>query len=50
MVFFKNMSKNRFQSVGAKRPNHSLNRTLHSLPAFGLQKPSSNPVNLFRAG
>ena len=31
-------------------PNHSLNRTLHSLPAFGLQKPSPNPVNLFRAG
>ena len=31
-------------------PNHSLNRTLHSLPAFGLQKPSPNPVKLFRAG
>ena len=31
-------------------PNHSLNRTLHSLPAFGLKKPSPNPVNLFRAG
>ena len=31
-------------------PNHSLNRTLHSLSAFGLKKPSPNPANLFRAG
>ena len=31
-------------------PNHSLNRTLHRLSAFGLQKPSPNPANLFRAG
>ena len=30
--------------------NHSLNRTLHSLPSFGLKKPSPNTVNLFRAG
>ena len=30
--------------------NHSLNRTLHSLPAFGLKKPSPNAANLFRAG
>ena len=32
------------------RPNPSLNRTLHSLSAFGLQKPSPNAANLFRAG
>ena len=32
------------------RPNPSLNRTLHSLPAFGLKKPSPNTVKLFRAG
>ena len=31
-------------------PNHSLNRTLHSLSAFGLKKPSPNAANLFRAG
>ena len=38
-------------SPGRKaRPNPSLNRTLHSLPAFGLKKPSPNAVNLFRAG
>ena len=30
--------------------NPSLNRTLHSLPIFGLQKPSPNTANLFRAG
>ena len=32
------------------RPNRALNRTLHSLPPFGLQKPSPNTVSLFRAG
>ena len=37
-------------ALDSAAPNHSLNRTLHSLPAFGLQKPSPNPVNLFRAG
>ena len=37
-------------SVHALRPNPSLNRTLHSLPAFGLKKPSPNTANLFRAG
>ena len=30
--------------------NRALNRTLHSLPVFGLQNPSPNTVNLFRAG
>jgi hypothetical protein len=30
--------------------NHSLNRTLHRLPLFGLEKPSPNTANLFRAG
>ena len=30
--------------------NPSVNRTLHSLPAFGLENPSPNTVNLFRAG
>ena len=31
-------------------PNPSLNRTLHSLPAFGLKQLSPNTANLFRAG
>jgi hypothetical protein len=37
---------------GAKlRPNRSLNRTLHSKPAFGLAfHASPNAVLLFRAG
>ena len=30
--------------------NPSLNRTLHSLPIFGLKEPSPNTANLFRAG
>ena len=30
--------------------NPSVNRTLHSLPVFGLENPSPNTVNLFRAG
>lgn len=30
--------------------NPSVNRTFHSLPPFGLQNPSPNAVNLFRAG
>jgi hypothetical protein len=32
------------------RPNPSFNRTLHSLPSFGLKEPSPNATNLFRAG
>ena len=30
--------------------NPSVNRTLHSLPPFGLENPSPNAANLFRAG
>ena len=33
-----------------QEPNRSFNRTLHGLPAFGLNKPSPNAVNPFRAG
>jgi len=41
---------NGLRSTTKAQPNRALNRTLHSLPVFGLQNPSPNTVNLFRAG
>ena len=39
------------QTIQTVRPNQSLNRTLHSMPAFGLAfHASPNTVLLFRAG
>ena len=43
-----NQERNRFRSARV-RPNPSVKRTLHGLPAFMRKEPRINAVNPFRA-